>query len=138
MPKSRKSELPPLDWENTVVGQRIAMYRKKRGFTQKQLAELIGITQSLISDYEVGRSHLSDEMIVRLANALRCSTDNLLGTDLGSQNNVNDEIDLRFAKRMQRLSRLDPGQQKYILRTLDVLIRDAESPKTPESESSDS
>ena len=46
-----------------------------------QVAEQIGISQYLISDYETGRLHLSDEMLIRFATVLAASSDAILGID---------------------------------------------------------
>ncbi|MBF9018721.1 MULTISPECIES: helix-turn-helix domain-containing protein [unclassified Oceanispirochaeta] len=46
-----------------------------RGFTQTQLAEKIGITQKLATDYERCRLHLNDEMIKQFSVALEVSLD---------------------------------------------------------------
>ena len=54
-------ELPPLDYGNEPVGQRLARLRKERGFTQVDLAQKIGIIQSLVSDYETDRLRLTAE-----------------------------------------------------------------------------
>ena len=62
MPRKRTQELPPLDFGNETVGQRLARVRKERGYTQVELAKKIGITQTLVSDYETDRLRLSAEM----------------------------------------------------------------------------
>ena len=60
------------------IGQRLARIRKDRGFTQVELAEEIGIIQSLVSSYESGALRLSANMAVRFAAALEVSVDELL------------------------------------------------------------
>jgi len=62
MPKKRTVELPPISFGNETLGQRLARLRKEHGFTQVQLAEQIGIIQTLVSDYETDRLKLSAEM----------------------------------------------------------------------------
>ena len=125
VPKPRKSELPSMNWNSTIVGERISAFRKKHGLTQRELAEQIGIKQTLISDYETSRSRLSDEMIVRLSQALGCSADDLLGLKRTADSELDDPIDLRFMKRAKQMKDLTPAAQQRILQTLDALIRDA-------------
>lgn len=67
MPRPMKTHLPPLPQNIGAVGERIAQLRKERGYTQKELAEKIGIERPLLTDYEIGRLRLSDE----IARALR-------------------------------------------------------------------
>lgn len=123
MPKKMKNQLPVLDMGDVSIGSRIASVRKKRGFTQTQLAEEIGITQSLVSDYETGRLHLNDEMIIRFSLALKASSDELLGIkNSGDQT----EHSLKIIRRLKRLEQLSDYQQKTILQSLDLMIDSAE------------
>lgn len=62
-------------------GQRLRNLRKQKNMTQKQLADLIGVKNSIISFYEVGDRFPSPEIIVKLAAVLHTSTDYLLGVE---------------------------------------------------------
>jgi len=64
-------------------GCRLRELRKRRNLTQKQLADLIGVKNSIISFYEVGDRMPSPEIIVKLAAVLHSSTDFLLGVEKG-------------------------------------------------------
>jgi len=52
--------------------------REERGYTQAELAEKIGIIQTIISAIETDTLKLSAEMAIRFALALEVSTDDLL------------------------------------------------------------
>lgn len=75
----RKPDLPPLDVCEQSLGHRIAMIRKMKGLTQQKLATKIGISRSLLSNYEIDRNRLYDEMLIRFAIALDVSLDYLVG-----------------------------------------------------------
>ena len=60
------------------IGRRIKIYRKRRGFTQNQLAELVGKSTVYISYLESGVKGLSLETLVDIANALNLTADALL------------------------------------------------------------
>ena len=78
MPK--KPDLPSLELKNsTPIGKRIAKIRKRIGLTQEELGKKIGIKRFMVSDYELGRVRLYDEMVARFAIALEVTTDYLLG-----------------------------------------------------------
>lgn len=62
-------------------GQRLRTLRKQKNLTQKQLAELIGVKNSIISFYEVGDRFPSPEIIMKLSAVLGTSTDYLLGVE---------------------------------------------------------
>jgi len=62
-------------------GERLRTLRKERNLTQKQLATLIGVKNSVISFYEVGDRTPSPEVLKKLAVALHVSADTLLGIE---------------------------------------------------------
>lgn len=64
-------------------GHRLKELRKQRNLTQKQLADLIGTKNSIISFYEVGDRFPSPEIIIKLAAVLHTTTDYLLGVEKG-------------------------------------------------------
>lgn len=60
-------------------GQRIRQVRESLGWTQDDLAEKIGVAVLQINRYEHDKNEPSAEMLSRLAKALGCSADYLLG-----------------------------------------------------------
>lgn len=58
---------------------RIREYRLQRGLTQVDLESLTGIAQSRISLYESGSVVPSLDVLIVVADALRCSLDELTG-----------------------------------------------------------
>ena len=70
-------------------GQKLRELRKQKNLTQKQLAELIGVKNSIISFYELGDRFPSPEIVIKLAAALNTSTDYLLGVEKGRSININ-------------------------------------------------
>lgn len=59
----------------------IKEFREELGFTQKELAEKIGNVQRNISNWENGTSEPDCETIVKLAEILEVSIDELFGKD---------------------------------------------------------
>lgn len=66
------------DFNMVETGQRIKELRLSLGFTQKELADQIGVAQNTIAQYEKGNAKTSIEAIVSLANILQTTTDYLL------------------------------------------------------------
>jgi len=64
--------------DNHKIGKRVQETRKRRGFTQEKLAEEIDCTASFLSYVETGKKTMSLDTLILIANALRCSTDELL------------------------------------------------------------
>jgi transcriptional regulator with XRE-family HTH domain len=64
-----------------TLGDRIREKRIKNGLSQKKLADLLGVHQTMIDHYESGRRVPTASMVVDLARELNCTTDYiLLGT----------------------------------------------------------
>jgi len=61
----------------------LAFWRRKRGLTQKQLSQAVGVSQSYIADLEVGRRKGDAGLVKRLARALRLRMEDLVADDAG-------------------------------------------------------
>src|SRR5262245_31111584 len=90
--------------EPETIAQRLGRLRREKGITQAEMAERLGISQPIVSDYERGELRLHGELIVKLAEILDCSTDELLGrrerkATAGSSNR-------RMLRRMQQIELL--------------------------------
>ena len=57
---------------------RIAELRDKTGLTQRQLADLVGVTESTISNWENGRNLVWFERVTKLCKTLDCTPEDLL------------------------------------------------------------
>lgn len=60
------------------LGQNIKKYRVIAGFTQKELAEKVGLGQSMLSRIECGGADTTVGNIVSIAKVLKCTASNLL------------------------------------------------------------
>lgn len=74
------------------IGLRIRTKRKKNRFTQIELAKLVSVSSQVISNWERGYSDLSSEDVARLADALNCSTEYLLGKTIQEKDKHSDSI----------------------------------------------
>jgi len=61
-----------------VPGELLQAARYREDLTQKQLAEIVGVTRSNISDMERGKRTITPDMAKRLAKALNTSYKNFL------------------------------------------------------------
>ena len=59
--------------------QKLKALRVQYGFSQKQVAEKIGVSPSIVSGYETGERTPSTEILLSLAYLYNVSTDYLLG-----------------------------------------------------------
>ena len=66
------------------IAKKIKILRKTRGYTQQQLADLLGVQRATISNYEIGRRSPHIKELARLAE--------LLGVNLEYFGVTNDDI----------------------------------------------
>ncbi|MBO5494796.1 MAG: helix-turn-helix transcriptional regulator [Eubacterium sp.] len=66
------------------MGRRIAKQRKRKGYTQEQLAEIADVSPQLISTAETGTRTISSEKLFRISKALNVSADYLLSGEFSS------------------------------------------------------
>lgn len=57
----------------------IAQERRKKNWTQKQLAEMIGVANSTLNQWETGLRRPNVDMLVKLARVLGCTPNDILG-----------------------------------------------------------
>lgn len=65
--------------EAPLFGKQLAYFRKKRGLTQYEFAELLGITRNLVLHYERSCSNPNMEFVLKAAKVLDVSVDELFG-----------------------------------------------------------
>ena len=123
MPRKSKLKLPPLNLVKETIGKRVARLRKEKGYTQVELAEKIGITQKLISDYELDRLRPYPEMTIRLAQALGVTTDEFLGVKPSKNKGV--KPNRKILRRMKEIEGLPLPQQKFLLKMIDTFLKGA-------------
>ena len=80
--------------------------RHQYRLTQKQLAEKIGVTDSVICYYEKQERIPSPEILLKLAKVFNVTTDYLLGNDTDQLINISD---------------LDKEDIQYILNSIEML-----------------
>ena len=69
---------------NQSLGVRIRYFRKKKGFTQKELGEAIGVNDSTIRNYELGNRTPDANTMAKIAEALDIDFYTLKSTEVNS------------------------------------------------------
>ena len=67
-----------MEFSKEALGKKIKVIRKRKGVSQQALAEMANCSPTHISYCETGRRHMSVETLVRIANALHVTADELL------------------------------------------------------------
>ena len=64
-----------------MFGERLRYFRKQNGYTQVELAQILGIKQSSVSDWENDVSRPEYENLIAMAKLYDETVDALLGVD---------------------------------------------------------
>ena len=84
---------------NELFAERIKSLRQDKGYSQKKLGDLVGVSKVSIFNYENSLQLPSVEILVLLAKALNCSVDYLLGVN---PDNEEDNIHSFIIKSIKR------------------------------------
>jgi transcriptional regulator with XRE-family HTH domain len=101
-------------------GTRLAELRQARGLSQEELAAAVDVSRRVIAYYEAQSAQPPGALLVDLARALRCSTDELLGVKP-----VRETLSpktARLLKRLRRVEELPPADQRAVLKLVDAML----------------
>ena len=74
--------------------EKLKMLRTKYNLSQKEVAEKINVSPSIISGYETGERTPSTENILALSHLYHCTTDYLLGNNIQTTSHILDPTGL--------------------------------------------
>ena len=99
-----------------IIGKRIQEYRKKKGITQDELAEIIDISPHYLSALERGVYNIKLSTLVKILNSLDCSADEVF-CDV-----VDKSCAVTTSRLSEKLSTLPVEEQKKILAVVDTMV----------------
>lgn len=114
--------------------ENLRMARKRRGKTQKEVADLLGVGQSTYKNYECGIREPNGDTIVALSDILRVSTDYLLGKpdadpprdvirDVAAEYHLNDAQRGILAAYLY----MDKENREYLMGIIRKVVNDSDS-----------
>lgn len=107
--------------KKTVFADRIKELRKKKGLSQAELAEAMGVHFAQVSRYERGETKPNAEAMTKLAQVLETSTDFLMnGTT--DETAISAGIDKEMISRFRQVQDLNADDKKTVLSFLDAFI----------------
>lgn len=110
------------EFSKPEAGRRIRSLREARGITQVELAKALGIPQSNVSEMERGVRGLTVHQTVKLARALKVSTDALLLGGSNGSGTSGPPVSLKLLRRLQKLESLPAARQRVVLKLIDALL----------------
>jgi len=117
MPTKRTVPPPP---DGDAFGNRLARLRKAAGFSQRDLAKEINISQRMIAYYEIQTTHPPTHLLPVFAKVLGVSADQLLGMEKVKEVKGRDS---RLRRRIEEIEKLPAAQRKQIAQYLDTFLR---------------
>ncbi len=101
------------------IGKNIQYFRKKRGYTQEQFAEKIGLSTNHYSSLERGRYNIKLELLVTILNELDCSADEIFCDVVKRSSNA------KATKLSAKLDKLSLEEQYKIYAVVETLINNS-------------
>ena len=103
------------------LSENIKKIRKKKGWSQKELGEMIGSHLSHINRIETGKQNPSLEVLIKLADALEVSIDGLVRGSEEDFKEIRIE-DKNMAERIKLLNTMEPEDRKAVIRVIDAML----------------
>ena len=110
--------------EQETMGGRIARLRRDKGKTQAELAQQLGVSQPVISDYKNDVIKLSGETVAQLAGLLGVSADEILGLEKSAAAKAPIK-NRRLYRQLASIDKLPKRDQEALLRTIDAFLTKA-------------
>lgn len=105
---------------NTNVGKRIREYREKANLTQEEVAEILDLSITAVSNIERGLNYPTMENFIKLANIMNVSSDLLL-SDVLKQSYIAKSSELS-----EKIKSLSAEKQKQLFAIIEAFIASEE------------
>ncbi|HHO76708.1 MAG TPA: XRE family transcriptional regulator [Deltaproteobacteria bacterium] len=102
-----------------TFGNRMARLRISAGYSQRDLAAKLGISQRMIAYYEKVSQYPPAHILPILANALGVTADQMLWLE---ECNTNRKAGSRLWRRLSVIERMEPKEKRQIIQLLDSFI----------------
>lgn len=99
-----------------ITGKELANRRKAASISQQKLADLIGVTNSYLSNVEAGKRPVSEKLLVRISDYINIHEDQITGEALDSWNRLT--IDMVPEHKKKDFIELKPAVDRLIKQML--------------------
>lgn len=100
------------------IGSRISELRKKKNWSQSDLAKAINVSRIIVGRYERNEAAPSIDIAKKMAEAFEVSLDYLVGEG------QNATFDKKTVQRLQEIESMKPDFKEKIFFFIDTMIRD--------------
>jgi len=106
--------------QGETFGERLARLRQAAGYSQRDLAAELGVSQRMIAYYEKETDYPPSHLLPLLTKALGVTADQLLGLQKVKDNGKSR--DTRLWRRFSQVEKLPAAQRKQITQILDAFL----------------
>ncbi len=110
---------------DNIFGAYLSELRKLAGFTQKQLAAILHISESSLAHYEQGRAFPDIQTLIQLADYFKVNIDYLLGRCQCKikYNDLNEifSSDMSYSQLINIIATLPKRKKHYLYETIKIL-----------------
>jgi transcriptional regulator with XRE-family HTH domain len=106
--------------DREIFGRRLARLRKEAGYSQRALADEIGISYRMVAYYEAQTTHPPANLLTTIADALGITVDQLLGhRSIRPRKAPTNE---RLLRQLRQVEKLPPHARRSVLEHIDGLV----------------
>lgn len=116
------------NYVNKQLGENIAKLRRQSGFSQKQFANYLGMSQSIVSAWEIGDREMSLSMIWKIAHFFRVPVTTLLpiaysGMADDEARSVAEKMntDVKWRNAFEKMDFLSQKQRDAVFSVIDAM-----------------
>lgn len=116
--------------ETMNTGNRIRLFRERRGMTQRQLGEAAGILEATVRKYEIGQRNPKPDQIAKIAEALGVTPNALSPVQIETDADIislilaiDEKVGVTFDGKKDSKGKIDP--KTLILHIDDLFVNDA-------------
>lgn len=117
---------PQLIWlclSMTDFGKNLSTFRKQRRLTQLALANMLDVQPRMVGRWEQGKSRPQFEYIIKLAQVLEVTIDQLVYGEQGPEKPVFEIKNKRLKELCRQVDELKPDEQEIICRFMDMAVK---------------
>jgi len=109
--------------ENYIFRNNLIKFRKLRGLSQEQLAELSDVSRRMIAHYETNASNPPVKVVFMLARALDVSIYDLISEKENEVVDLFKDVDPRTLKKIMSIKELSKKDRSTIYNMIDALLQ---------------
>lgn len=103
------------------IGENIRKIREDKGFTQQQIADLVGMHRSNYSKVETAQRELSISALAKVAKFFEMSLDELVNFEGNAPKEVTLE-DRTTLEQVKLIGSLEPEDKNMVFRLIDTIV----------------